>query len=88
MPEDPMTKRTEPTRDQRDTFCPEEVVDRVVDLFIVRERTGRAVEKQLGIRRPLFELELRHAINRERDPLWRRSVERAGVRGCAVRRSA
>jgi len=46
------------------------------------------VEKQLGIRRPLFELALRHAINRERDPLWRRSVERAGVRGCAVRRSA
>lgn len=61
-----------------ENFLPAETVDRVEDLFIVREFDGPTVEKRLGIRRTLFERALRHAINRHRDPSGPKSMQRAG----------
>jgi len=48
------------------SFCPEEDINRVEDLFLNRERDGRTIERQLGIRRSRFELALRELVNRYR----------------------
>lgn len=77
MSDQPIIKRVQPIRDADGSFCPEEVVDRVVDLFVVRERDGRVVERQLGIRRQLFERALRYAIIRDRDPQGPKAMGRA-----------
>jgi hypothetical protein len=71
------TKRVESIENADGTFCPPEDIDRVEDLFIIRERDGRTVERQLGIRRSRFEKALRHAINRYRDPNGPKPMARA-----------
>ncbi len=60
-----------------ENFLPEEVVNRVDDLFIVREFDGPIVEKRLSIRRPLFERALRYAILRRLDPNGPKAMGRA-----------
>lgn len=72
-----ITELPKPNEDASGTFCPTEDIDRVEDLFIVRERDGRTVERQLGIRRSRFEVALRHAINRYRDPNGPKAMGRA-----------
>lgn len=72
-----ITELRKPIQDAGGDFCPEEAIEKVADLFIVRERDGRTIERQLGIRRTLFEKALRHAINRERDPNGPKAMGRA-----------
>jgi hypothetical protein len=75
--------------DPNGSFCPVEVIDRVEDLFIIRERDGRTVERQLGIRRNLLEKALRHAINRYRNPHGPKPMQRAvTAQPALVRRTA
>lgn len=81
-------KPVQPIRKTPGDFCPVEIVDRVEDLFIVREFDGRTVEKRLDIRRPLFERALRYAWNRQRDPNGPKPMQRAGIAGAALRRAS
>lgn len=60
-----------------ETFLPQEVVDQVDNLFIVREFEGPTVEKRLSIRRPLFERALRHAILQRLNPEGPKPMQRA-----------
>lgn len=66
-------------KDAGGTFCPPEDIDRVEDLFFVREREGRTVERQLGIRRDRFEKALRYAYQRLRDPNGPKPMQRANA---------
>jgi len=89
MPDPPVTKHVQTIRDTDGDFCPEEIIDRIEDLFIIRERDGRTVERQLGIRRSLLERGLRHAINRYRDPNGPKPMRRAvNSQPLVMRRSA
>lgn len=72
-----ITQLPKPPRDASGDFCPEEAIEKVADLFLVRERDGRTIERQLGIRRNLFERALRHAFNRQRDPHGPKAMGRA-----------
>lgn len=74
-----VTELPKPIGDGDGSFCPSEDIDRVEELFIVRERDGRTVERQLGIRRSRFEVALRHAINRYRDPNGPKAMGRASA---------
>ena len=73
-----ITEIAKPKRDTDGSFCPPEVIEKVEDLFFVRERDGRTVERQLGIRRSLFELALRYAYQGQRDPNGPKPMQRAG----------
>ena len=72
-----LTEVSKPKQNAAGDFCPPEDIDRVEDLFFVRERDGRTVERQLGIRRSRFELALRYAYNRQRGPNDPKPMQRA-----------
>lgn len=83
-----ITELPKPAKDTGGDFCPVEAIDKVYDLFFVRERDGRTIERQLGIRRSLLEKALRYAVNGQRDPNGPKPMQRATGIGPRLVRSA
>ncbi len=74
-------ERVEPMRKspgKETRFLPVEVVDRVEHMFFIQELDGPVVEKNLDIRRPLFERAAKAAYRRLRNPNGPNSVRATG----------